>query len=100
MPIWMLLAIMPLVIGGPDVAFCQLELVLEILVLAGLRQVLLEQAKLLQNDTAGHRIGGGILRADADFEGLCACGRRRQPDGCGNEQGKEAREFGRRADAH
>src|SRR3954451_11629524 len=26
MPIWMLLAIMPLVIGGPDVAFCQLNL--------------------------------------------------------------------------
>src|SRR6185295_3977575 len=26
MPIWMLLAIMPLVIGGPDVAFCQLSL--------------------------------------------------------------------------
>src|SRR3954468_3909486 len=26
MPIWMLLAIMPLVIGGPEVAFCQLSL--------------------------------------------------------------------------
>src|SRR4029079_4303369 len=26
MPIWMLVAIMPLVIGGPDVAFCQLSL--------------------------------------------------------------------------
>src|SRR3954471_13869903 len=26
MPIWILLAIMPLVIGGPDVAFCQLSL--------------------------------------------------------------------------
>ena len=76
------------------------QLVLEILVLAGLRQVLLEQAKLLQNDATGHRVGGGVLCADADFEGFGACRSRRQRDGCRNEQGKEAREFRRRADAH
>ena len=76
------------------------QLVLNVLVLAGLRQVFLQQAKLLQNDTAGHRIGGGVLRADADLEGSCASGCRRQPYSCGSEKGKQARELGRRADAH
>src|SRR6266702_6092166 len=33
MPIWMLLAIMPLVIGGPEVAFCQLSVYLKSLYL-------------------------------------------------------------------
>ena len=93
MPIWMLLAIMPLVIGGPDVAVLPAQLVLDILVLAGLGQVLFEQAELLQHDAAGDRIGRRVLRADADFEGLRACGRGREAHGCRDEQGKEAREF-------
>jgi len=76
------------------------QLVLDVLVFAGLRQVLLQKAELLQHNATGHGVGRRILRADTDFERLRTRLSGRQCDGCRSDQRKEAREFRRRADAH
>jgi hypothetical protein len=62
--------------------------------------MLFEQTELLEHDATGHGVGRRVLRADTDLENLCVNRDGHEPDGCGDKQGQEAREFGRRADAH
>ena len=72
MPNWSLFAIMPLVTGGPEVKLFHSNSYLMLAYLPSFGRYFSRRLNCADDGARGHRVGGGVLGADADLDRVCA----------------------------